>query len=269
MANEFDSLVIDAFTQRLRETYQEVYSNWKPECEGATTWAASIAAQIHANLGDAPYHDTQHVIDVTLVGLEILRGRHVMERVSPDDWMHFLIACAFHDVGFVKRLLPEDQDKDYPRGTTGAVLSKVHVDRGKQFVQFRFADNPFIDGNLLADYIEQTRFPAPDEERYKETDSLRGLVRAADLIGQLANMHLARNQWGLFQEFEETGQNEQFGYHTVDDLRDKFPAFFFNIVHPYIKDGIRHLERTVQGKQIVNNLFANVFRAQHNYWPSS
>lgn len=258
-----NQLMIEEFVGQLIEGYSETYGGWKGEYGEVVTWAARIAAQIHSNLGDAPYHNLGHTVDVTLVGQEILRGRHITERVLPKEWLHFLMACAFHDIGFVKRLLPEDQHREFPRGATGAFLNDTHVDRGKAFVLLRFGEHDFIDAPVVADYIEQTRFPVPQGERYNETESLRGLVRAADFIGQLANLHLYQNQWALFQEFAENGANEPLGYKNADDLRDGYPGFFFHVVKPYIKDGVRHLQRTERGRQIVSNLLANVFRAQH------
>ena len=42
--------------------------------------------------------------------------------------------------------------------------------------------------------IEHTRFPVPDDEAHESTDDFPGLVRAADLIGQLADINYLRKQ---------------------------------------------------------------------------
>jgi hypothetical protein len=52
------------------------------------------------------YHDIHHTVQVTLVGQEILRGRHRAQRVSADDWLHFTAACLAHDNGYVIRIRP-------------------------------------------------------------------------------------------------------------------------------------------------------------------
>jgi hypothetical protein len=44
-----------------------------------------------------------------------------------------------------------------------------------------------LDGDRIARAIELTRFRVPDDDDHAETDSELGLVRAADLIGQLAD----------------------------------------------------------------------------------
>lgn len=45
-------------------------------------------------------------------------------------------------------------------------------------------------------------------------------MRAADLIGQLADPHYLHKLSKLFQEFTETGAVEAMGYHTAADLAD-------------------------------------------------
>ena len=41
---------------------------------------------------DALYHNVEHTILVTLVGQEILRGKHIREGgIACEDWLHYLI----------------------------------------------------------------------------------------------------------------------------------------------------------------------------------
>jgi hypothetical protein len=74
-----------------------------------------------------------------------------------------------------------------PRGASDAYLAPYHVFRSKAVVIERFAGHPFIDGERIARAIELTRFPIPDDNDHAETDTEAGLLRAADLIGQLAD----------------------------------------------------------------------------------
>jgi hypothetical protein len=56
------------------------------------------------NIGnsDALYHNVEHTILVTLVGQEILRGKHIREgSISCEDWMHTMISLLCHDIGYV------------------------------------------------------------------------------------------------------------------------------------------------------------------------
>ncbi len=90
------------------------------------------------------------------------------------------------------------------------------------------------------------------------------LLRAADLIGQLGDPNYMRKISALFMEFQETGVNAKLGYQTSADLRAAYPAFFWNMVGPYIGDGVRYLRMTQNGKQWVANLYAHVFAEEHD-----
>ncbi|HEX5270447.1 MAG TPA: hypothetical protein VFW33_08175, partial [Gemmataceae bacterium] len=103
--------------------------------------------------------------------------------------------------------------------------------------------------------------PAGDE--YRNTADYPGLVRAADLIGQLSDPSYLNKQPALFRELEETGVNQALGYRTAEDLRRGYPRFYWQAAHPYIAEAVRHLRWTHRGRQILANLFAQVFVAEH------
>jgi phosphoketolase len=67
----------------------------------------------------------------------------------------------------------------------------------------------------------------------------------------------------LFYEFEETGTNAVLGYKHPGDLRKNYPKFYWNGVFPYVKDALEYLTLTQQGKQVVANLYSNVFVVEH------
>ena len=49
----------------------------------------------------------EHSANVTLVGLEIFRGKQLREGgVTPLDWLHFAVALVCRDVGYVRGLCP-------------------------------------------------------------------------------------------------------------------------------------------------------------------
>ena len=127
----------------------------------------------------------------------------------------------------------------------------------------RFGEHPFIDSDRICGAIELTRFPVPDDEDYAETDTEAGLVRAADLIGQLADPFYPRKLNALFYEFEEIGCNARLGYASPADVADKYPRFFWSKVEPFIGDALGYLELTVEGRQWIANLYCNVFEIEH------
>ena len=66
------------------------------------SFAAQLALENIAT-SDAAYHDVGHTIMVTLVGQEILRGKHIsVGGVTPRDWLNFILSLLCHDIGYVR-----------------------------------------------------------------------------------------------------------------------------------------------------------------------
>ena len=94
-----------------------------------------------------------------------------------------------------------------------------------------------LDPERLCRAIELTRFPVPEDGDHAETATEAGLVRAADLIGQLADPGYLRKLTALFCEFPETGTAERLGYGSPADLVEGYPRFFWEQGEPYIGPG--------------------------------
>jgi hypothetical protein len=269
-------IVIQAFVEELRDMYVQVYGVLEPAYPDIIAFVGRLALENIAD-SDAGYHDMNHTIMVTLVGQEILRGKHTKEGgVTPRDWLHFLISLLCHDIGYVRGVCRGDRAGHYvcnekgdlapiPAGATDASLTLYHVTRSKIFVRERFGKSSLIhiDTREIEANIEHTRFPVPEHEQHTSTADYPGLLRAADLIGQLADINYLRKTSALFSEFRETGVNEKLGYQSPDDLRAAYPAFFWNAVRPYIGDALRYLRATQEGKQWIANLYAHVFSVEH------
>lgn len=274
MFNATETL-IDAFVEQLQQAYERTYGQLESAYAGMIAWAGRMALENIAN-SDALYHDVEHTVMVTLVGQEILKGKHLREGgVSPQDWLYFILSLLCHDIGYVRGVCRLDRPGVYttgspgqtvqlPAGATDAALTPYHVDRGKLFVRERFGGHPTIDAEAIAAYIERTRFPVPHDSDHQGTADYPGLVRAADLIGQLAAPNHMRKFPALFYEFQETGVNQTLGYKTPDDVRAGYPSFFWKTVTPYIQDALRHLRVTQEGKQWIANLYAHVFALEHD-----
>jgi hypothetical protein len=149
-----------------------------------------------------------------------------------------------------------------PRGASDAFLTPYHIERGKIYARERFKDSTYVDEERIVHSIELTRFPVPSEADYQDCESEAALVRAADLIGQLADPYYHRKVNALYYEFEETGVNEKLGYSSPADLLDKYPEFFWGCVQPYIGPALRYLELTTEGKQWIASLYNNVFQVE-------
>src|SRR5207245_11494195 len=131
-------------------------------------------------------------------------------------------------------------------GSPDASLTPYHVTRSKLFVRERFGKAALVhvDTMEVEANIEHTRFPVPEDEQHSSTADYPGLLRAADLIGQLADINYLRKTSALFAEFRETGVSEKLGYQSSDDLRAAYPSFFWEAVRPYIGDALRYLRVT-------------------------
>jgi hypothetical protein len=244
-------LLIDEFVRQLRSGYRRTYGAQNPDYEEIIAW-------------------------VTLVGQEVLRGRHIREGgVSCEDWLHFIVSLVCHDIGYVKGVCRADREGRFatgiddqtitvPDGSTDAAMTEYHVDRGKLFITERFGNHKIIDIELIKRNIELTRFPVPAQEDHQDTANYPGLLRASDLIGQMSDPRYLKKVSALFYEFEETGMNKVLKYNNPGDLRRNYPKFYWNVVFPYIDNALRYLSLTQQGKQIIANLYANVFVIEHN-----
>lgn len=267
-------LLADEMGQRLSTAFVRSFGGANQRVTAAVSEAARLVIERLAT-SDALYHNAEHTALVTLVALDILRGLRLNRNVTEDDWLHFVIAALTHDVGYLRGVCPGDSaDRQVidaagntvvtPRGASDAYLAPYHVFRSKAVVIERFAGHAFIDGERIARAIELTRFPIPDDNDHAETDTEAGLLRAADLIGQLADPMYPRKINALFYEFAETGVNGKLGYSSPADLAQRYPGFFWTKVEPYIGDARRYLEQTVEGRQWLAQLYSNVFAIEHN-----
>lgn len=267
------SVVIEAFVEELVSHYVHMYGDNDTDIHLIVSNARN-ALEIIAN-SDAPYHDMNHTILVTMVGMEILRGKILVEgSVTAREWTHFVVSLLNHDIGYVRGICKADRNGRYainidmetiapPPGATDAFLTPYHVDRAKIYIRERFQNDDLLDPEVIVSNIERTRFPVPSEDDAQENTDFPGLIRAADLIGQLGDPQYMRKISSLFAEFKETGQAAKMGYTTAADLRAGYPRFFWDVVTPFISEGIRFLNRTQEGQLWVANLYANVFTEEH------
>jgi len=277
----WQELTIDMFVKQLRTVYLRTYGEIDSDFGRIVAWCGRLALENIAN-SDALYHDVDHTIMVALAGQAIVEGKHLREGgVTPRDWMHYMIAVLCHDIGYVKGVCTHDTKDMFATGEgdemiyispngTDVALTPYHVNRSKLFVKERFGMGLLqditkqLDADLIASYIEFTRFPSPPDEVYKDTKGFGGLVRAADFIGQLGDPDYLRKSPALFYEFQELGLNEKYGYQNPNDMRRKYASFYWNGVSPFIQDALQYLRLTEDGKQWIANMHSHVFDAEHD-----
>jgi hypothetical protein len=267
------SIMADRLGDYLSELYLQYFSHRRPEYATYMGGAARLVLERIGN-SNALYHNLEHTLMVTLVGQQIIRGRLLTESLAPEDWLHFTCALLVHDIGMVRgvcigdgyeSIVIDDSGACFtpPRGASDAVLAPFHIERGKIYARQRFGASKFVDEERIAQAIEMTRFPVPDDPAYQGTNTEGALVRAADLIGQLADPFYHRKLNALIAEFSETGMAEQLQCSNPADLAAKYTEFFKSQVEPYIQDAVLYLELTTEGKQWIANLDSNLFQAEH------
>ena len=117
-------LVVGALNRRLVARYRNAFGARAPDHAPAITAAVRLALERIAT-SDAPYHDVDHTVMVTLVGTDILRGRQIEGPLSPDDWLHTTTALLCHDVGYVRGACRGDTATEAVVDAAGSTVVKV------------------------------------------------------------------------------------------------------------------------------------------------
>lgn len=267
--------VIKSFIDKLITEYISLFGSANPNYPEIIYSLGKHALNTIAK-SNAAYHDVHHTIMVADVGQDILKGKHLLENnISPSDWFHFIIAALYHDIGYIRGLCDGDKDGKYiknlmgdtihlPSHSTDAALAPYHIDRAKLYARINLSKIECLDHNYIAKLIERTRFPVPVGDKHQNTNDFPGLLRAADLIGQLADINYTKKSDALFSELQEIGSAKKHGYRTSYDLRVKLPVFFEKNVSPYIKEAIHYLDATNSGKKWINNLSFNLITRKTN-----
>jgi hypothetical protein len=268
--------LIQECVDRLEAGYRQVFK-FRAQDHATTIREIAKAALEAISQGNAAYHNIEHTVIVALVGQEILRGKHRLEEtVSPEDWLHVMVSLLCHDIGYVRGVCHEDnltqrlfatgvqaETVRLGAGATDASLAPYHVNRGKLFLEEQFGHHHLLDVERLKLNVELTRFPIPQDALHLDTSQYPGLVRAADLIGQLSDISYLDKIPALFEEMVETDAHKVFHLNSAEEMRAKYPRFYHEIVSPCIQDGLVYLGMTPIGVKVISRLYANVAIVEH------
>ncbi len=262
-------LAADALGPFLADDFRRTFGNSEIPLAERIETAARLAMEC-IGITDAPYHNVEHTMMVTLCARDIMRGRYLLKPTTPADWVHVLIASLYHDIGYVRGILNDDRPPFYvstmegttvelPKGASDVWLTPYHVDRSKIFVLERMKESTAVDAQRIAEAIEFTRFPSQTDHPLCEEGIL---VRAADLIGQLGDPSYLRKAFALFCEFREIGLDQKLGYTSAADVVERYPDFFWKSISPHLGLAMRYLSVTVDGRSWIARLDSNVFAAE-------
>ena len=148
-------LVAEALGSYLAEHFGRSFGSTEAGLAELIPSAARLALDCIGN-SDALYHNVEHTMLVTLVGHDIMRGRALLVPTSASDFAHVIVSCLFHDIGYVRGILPGDDEFGYvidgkggkvklARGASDAALTPYHVERSKLFAVDRLAKMDLLD----------------------------------------------------------------------------------------------------------------------------
>ena len=228
-----------AVSEEINHIYRDLY-------QGASTEKLDVAFRDMTQLysGEYPgyhpcdtaYHDTQHVLDVTLAMARLIngyeRGRIGTQPLDESLFRLGVITALFHDCGYVREL----GDREH---TNGAEFTLTHVTRGAHFLQDYLPKIGMADvANIASELIHYTGYevavaninvPSPI---YRLLGSMLG---SADIIAQMADRcYLEKCRDRLYPEFVIGGLATrrtpegvpQVVYASGLDLVMKTPDFF-------------------------------------------
>jgi hypothetical protein len=186
---------------------------------------------------ETPYHDLQHVLEVSLAMARLLDGYERSRADGPtlgERLFQFGIVCAlFHDVGYLRRR----GDRLHSRG---AQYTRTHVTRGGKFLRTYL---PTIGMGEFAPVAAQILHYTGYERTIASIRLANPLFRllgsllgSADIIAQMSDRcYLEKCHGRLYPEFVDGGiarQVTEAGEVTVfasaEDLVRKTPSFYQN-----------------------------------------
>lgn len=274
MTFDISGLAIDRFLPLLEERAPDCHDGIRADHRQVVRTVARAALSRIAR-SDALYHDLAHTMSVVLAGLDILQGKQIVDGgVTSADWMHMSIALLCHDIGYIRGICRNDAPPDYVidesgatvqllPGASDAALTRHHVDRGKIFAREYLAMFVDIDIDRVTAAIEATRFPCADETLTRNPAGEPSLVRAADLIGQLADPDYGRKANALYHEFVEAGIAAEKGYASPLDLTTRYPTFYRQIIRPSLSAALGYLSVTARGRTWIAGLAVHVHVEEH------
>ena len=188
---------------------------------------------------DTRYHDTQHVLDVTLAMARLLHGyqRSGREPLEARLFCLGVILALYHDCGYIR-------NRKDTRHENGAEYTLTHVTRGARYLRAYLPQIGMADlAAVAARVIHFTGYEIPIEKIRLPQPIFRvigNLLGTADILGQMADRcYLEKCHDRLFPEFvlggiarrQKSGGDEEVVFASATDLISKTPNFYASAAH--------------------------------------
>jgi hypothetical protein len=224
---EIDRIFLELYPRAATQLLDQAFT------DAESMYSGALPGYIGCN---TPYHDIQHVLDVTLAMARLIDG-YERSRVGgvvlgKDLFELGVITALFHDCGYICR-------DDEERQRNGAEFTVIHVSRGATFLRdyLKRAGRPQM-AEIAADLIHFTGYerrvdsiPVPDANHRL----LGNLLGSADIIAQMSDRcYLEKCRDRLYPEFVTGGLaekkladgNRELVFASGEDLLRKTPGFY-------------------------------------------
>jgi hypothetical protein len=220
----------EAVGTEVARLYQDLYPQASPRpIERAFADAVRLYRGAHPRFHpcDTPYHDLQHVLEVTLAQARLMDGYERSRRGPPPlpaPLFRVGVVCAlFHDVGYVRRRA------DRRRGN-GAQYTLTRASRGAGFVADYLREAGLArHAHSAAALLHYTGYERSAESIRVDHQMLRRLghmLGSADILAQMADRcYLEKCRDRLYPEFVAGGVARSL-FRSAQDLVRRTPAFF-------------------------------------------
>ncbi len=224
VARLFQTLHPDADPQMLRQVFDDF-----------TAFYAGNDPRYHAN--ETPYHDVQHVLDVTLAMARLMTGREQARGQEPLGERLFrfgIVLALFHDSGYLRHR----RDR---RRRHGAEYTLTHVSRSGDFLRDYLPRVGMGDlAGTAARVVHYTGYEVPVANirlRNPVFHEMGCMLGTADIRAQMADRcYLEKCHDRLYPEFvlggvarrRRPGGGEEVVFASAADLISKTPQFHAN-----------------------------------------
>jgi hypothetical protein len=190
---------------------------------------------------DVGYHNTQHVLDVTLAMARLIDGHEQVSepglKLGSELAVAGIAGALFHDAGYIRRR------RDTRHGN-GAEYTRIHVSRSARFM------GDYLPGVGLGDavpicqnIVHFTGFevgPSAIQVPNEIVRRLGWLLGTADLIAQMADVaYLEKCRDKLYPEFVAGGMAGAWGNYTKTGIIYQSPAHLMQFTPDFIRSVIQ------------------------------
>lgn len=267
VTNQVKTTDAGAVCNEILRIYQELYLDPSPE---VLTQAFGDLTRLYQGkypgyLGcDTLYHDTQHVLDVTLAMARLMNGyertSHGTEQFGERLFRLGIITALFHDCGYIRH-------KKDTRHHNGAEYTLRHVSRGARFLEEYLPKVGMPDlAGVASQLVHFTGYEIPVQQINVPGLVFRllgNLLGSADIIAQMADRcYLEKCHERLYPEFVLGGiarrrnpdGSEEVVFESADDLVLKTPDFHL-VASKRLDESLGGVHRYVQRHFRGQNLY--------------